>query len=282
MNTNKQNYDIENLLGEIGNTKVPQQVEAKMRHQFDDFEKRLAGKEEKSWIANIPEVLQKVFTPKVKIVTAFTVIILMILVTTFNQTPDSSGGDLYAAVVAQFRAMYAISYEIEIAPFTSVTISKKEPGLSRIVTSWGADITTDHVAGKSLVLLHYDKKYLLKEKDVEPQKSDFDEIYESFRNLPEKADSTLGTKSINSQKVAGYRVWDDEESIDTWINPRDSALVQVDINFYKDKVMVHQMHIRNFKLNDEVELSDLSFTPPKGYQPATDADQNETKGKIQF
>lgn len=281
MRTHENNHDIEKLLNDLKHVPVPQSVETKMKNQFVDFQERLT--EKKSRFAGILDFFRNLSSPKVRMAAAFAVVILVFFATTLIKAPNSSGGSLYAAVVAQLRAMTAISYEIEIAPFTSVAIARREPGLSQITTSWGVEINTDHVARKRLTLLHYMKRYVWEDAEFKEEKSEYD-AYETFRNLPDQADEILETKKIDGQKVIGYRVkvQDGEETVDIWVNQKDNSLVQADINFYKDQNIVYQMHIRNFKLEEQVDLSELSFTPPEDYQPLSDADRTETKNLMKL
>ena len=281
MRTHENNHDIEKRLSELKDVKIPQSVEKNMKNQFVEFQERLA--EKKSRFAGILEFFRNLSSPRVRMAAAFAVVILVVFTTTLIKAPNSSTGNLYAAVVAQLRAMTAISYEIEIAPFTTVTVARREPGLSQITTSWGVEINTNHVSRKRLTLLHYMKRYFREEGDFKEEKSEYD-AYETFKNLPDQAEEILGTKKMDGQSVEGYRVLvqDGEESIDIWVNTKDNSLTQVDINFYQDQNLVHQMHIRNFKLNDRVDLSEMSFTPPKDYQLLSEADRNETKNLMQF
>jgi effector-binding domain-containing protein/outer membrane lipoprotein-sorting protein len=182
--------------------------------------------------------------------------------------PD--GGRVYAAAVSRLATARSVRYAIEIAPFVSVEFSHLAPARERIETSWGIEIRSDG-SGTQLVLLHASKRYVREQKGPGSLAHSAD-LVEQLTSLPKTADSMLGERTVAGKRFVGYRVMGARmagghglEWLDLWLDAESGAVDHVDLTPSGAGASGYQMHIRNIRVDSDVDPVSFDMTPPAGY-----------------
>jgi effector-binding domain-containing protein/outer membrane lipoprotein-sorting protein len=191
----------------------------------------------------------------------------------------TNGGRVYAAAVSRLAAARSVQYTMEIAPFVSVEFSHLAPAHERIRMSWGMEIRADG-SGTQLVLLHATKQYVREQKGPGSLARTAD-LVEQLTSLPRTADSMLGERTISGKRFVGFRVMGTRmpgahglESLDLWLDAASRTLDHADLTPADAGASGYQMHIRDIRVDADVDPALFDMTPPAGYSDARSAGAN--------
>ena len=188
----------------------------------------------------------------------------------------TDGGRVYAAAVSRLATARSVQYTMEIAPFVSVEFSHLAPAHERIKMSWGIEIRADG-SGTQLVLLHASRQYVREQKGSGSLARTAD-LIEQLTSLPRTADSMLGERTVGGKRFVGYRVMGTRmpgehgvESLDLWLDAASGTLDHVDLTPAGAGASGYQMHIRDIRVDADVDPALFDMTPPAGYSDARSA-----------
>ncbi len=93
--------------------------------------------------------------------------------------------------------------------------------------------------------------------------------------LPEKADAYLGEQRVDGLRLVGYRVHPPPgdgavsgvESLDLWLDARSGNPHHVDIVTAAAGKPPYQMHIKDIRVDSEIDPTVFEMAPPDGYVP---------------
>jgi effector-binding domain-containing protein len=257
-------HDVDDLLRRSTEVEIPADVEARMRQQFIEFRRHLDGRRHP-----VRERAALILAqPSLRWAAAVAVLATVFAIVFFAGGTD--GGRVYAAAVSRLAAARSVQYTMELAPFVSVEFSHLAPAHEQIKTSWGIEIRTDG-SGAQLVLLHASRQYVREQKSTGSLASTAD-LIEQLTSLPRTPDSTLGERTTNGRRFAGYRVMGTGmrgqhgvESLDLWFETKSGVLDHVDITPVGAGASGYQMHVRNIRVDADVDPEQFDMTPPAGY-----------------
>lgn len=260
-------HTVDDVLRRSAEVEIPPGVEARMQEQFTEFRRRLderrhpvreraaslLGRQSFRWAA------------------AGAALVAVLAIVFFAGGTD--GGRVYAAAVSRLATAQSVQYTIELAPFVSVKFSHLAPAHERIETSWGIEIRADS-SGVQLVLLHASRQYVREQKGSGSLASTADLIHQ-LTSLPRTPDSTLGERTVGGKRLVGYRVKGTGltgehgvEWLDLWLDAESGAPDHVDITPVGSGVSGYQMHIRDIRVDADVDPALFDTTPPAGYADA--------------
>ena len=273
MNDENTHEKIENWLSAHSHSEVPPAVKARLERRLEAFRKRLCERGETTEPGSITAESDGRIIRKTRLAwglsAAALIIMLGIVFTTWN--PDSSR--LYASIVDQLRNLLSLSYTIELAPGTEVTITYRKPGKIHMRTSWGLENIIDETNQKEIIILHTMNGYILKNEET----PEIGEIFlDDLRNLPDRADIKLGKRIVDGKKLTGFRVMVGENYVNVWIDHKSKQLARVNIDFHHQGSRVHSMAIKNIRFNDPVNDSLFNFEPPEGYKQLNKAEKEDS------
>jgi hypothetical protein len=259
---------VDDVIRRSVDVEIPADVEAGMRRQFTEFAARL-GHERRPLREGVASLVAR---PRWRWALGGVALATVLAVVFVWGGGDGSG--VYAAAVSRLAAARSVQYTIEIAPFVSVEFSHLAPARGRVNTSWGIEIRSDG-AGAQLVLLHGTRQYVREQKAPGSLVPTAD-LVEQLQSLPRSADTRLGERTLAGRRVVGYRVQGSRmagghgvESLDLWLDARTGAPDHVDITPVGAGTSGYQMHIRDIRVDADLDAARFSMTPPAGYSAAT-------------
>jgi effector-binding domain-containing protein/outer membrane lipoprotein-sorting protein len=255
---------VDDMLRRSSDVEVPADVEARMRQQFSGFRNRLGQPRQTLRETAAALVRQR----PLRWAAACAAVATVVAIVFWAGGPD--GGRVYAAAVSRLATARSVRYAIEIAPFVSVEFSHLAPARERIETSWGIEIRSDG-SGTQLVLLHASKRYVREQKGPGSLAHSAD-LVEQLTSLPKTADSMLGERTVAGKRFVGYRVMGARmagghglEWLDLWLDAESGAVDHVDLTPSGAGASGYQMHIRNIRVDSDVDPVSFDMTPPAGY-----------------
>jgi effector-binding domain-containing protein len=261
--------DVDALRQRSTDVEIPADVEARMHRQCAEFRSRLDRRRHPVRERAISLLGQWSFRWAAAAVLATVVAIIFF-------AGGSDGGRVYAAAVSRLAAARSVQYTVELAPFVTVEFSHLAPAHEQIKTSWGIEVRTDG-SGAQLVLLHASRQYVRGQKSAGSFANTAD-LIEQLRALPRTPDSTLGKRTVDGRRFVGYRVMGTDtpgghgvESLDLWLDAKSGALDHVDVTPADAGASGYQMHIRDIRVNADVDPAQFDMNPPAGYSEAGSA-----------
>jgi effector-binding domain-containing protein len=261
---------MDDLLRRGAEVEIPADVEARMHGQFAEFRTRLDGRRRPVSAS----VVWLVGLRSVRWAAAGAVLAAVIAIVFFWGGTD--GGRVYAAAVSRLATARSVQYTMEIAPSVTVAFSHLAPGHERITMSWGLEIRADS-SGTQLVLLHASRQYVREQRGPGSVAHAAD-LVEQLTSLPRTADSALGERTIGGTRFMGFRVMGTRmpgahglASLDLWLDAASGTLDHVDLTPADGGASGYQMHIRDIRVDAEVDPALFDMTPPAGYSDAKSA-----------
>lgn len=243
---------------------VPPEVEARMRQQFSEFRNRL-GQPGQTRRENAAARVRQLPLRWAAACAAMATVAAIVF-----WAGGPNGGRVYAAAVSRLATARSVRYTIEIAPFVTVRFSHLAPARERIETSWGIEIRSDG-SGTQLVLLHALRRYAREQKGPGSLAHSAD-LVEQLTSLPKTADSMLGERTAAGKRFVGYRVMGTRmagghglEWLDLWLDAESGAPDHVDLTPSGAGASGYQMHIRDIRVDSDVDPVSFDMTPPAGY-----------------
>jgi hypothetical protein len=182
---------------------------------------------------------------------------------------------VYAAAAQQLRNSQSLEYTIVFSelPYVGVDFSYAAPGYQRVNCSWGIEIRADHTARKQIVLMHLTRMYVVESGKQVESPANSDDWVKQLESLPPAADQVLGERQAGGKRLIGYRLVKAPhgtsipglKSFDLWVDAGTRQADHVDIAIAEPGKPVYQMHIRNIRVNGQVDRSLFDLTPPAGY-----------------
>ena len=261
---------VDDVLRRSTDVEVPADVEARMRRQFTEFRARLVERRRP-----VSELVASLFGKRPVRWAAAGVVLAAVLAIVFFWG-GTDGGRVYAAAVSRLATARSVQYTMEIAPFVSVEFSYLAPTHERIKMSWGMEIRADG-SGTQLVLLHASKQYVREQKGPGSLARTAD-LVEQLTSLPRTADSMLGERTLSGKRFVGFRVMGARmpgehglASLDLWLDAASGTLDHVDLTPADAGSSGYQMHIRDIRVDADVNPAAFDMTPPAGYSDARSA-----------
>jgi effector-binding domain-containing protein len=258
---------VDDVLRRITEVEIPADIEARMRRQFTEFRTRLdrGRRPAREWAASL--VGRQPFRWAAAGAVLATVLIIPFV------WGGAEGGRVYAAAVSRLADARSVRYTMELAPFVTVEFSHLAPTHDRVRTSWGIEVRTDG-SGTQLVLLHGSRQYVREQKSSGGVIRTAD-LIEQLTSLPKTADTMLGERTMGGRRFVGYRVLGtrmpgahDVESLDLWLDAGSGALDHVDLTPAGAGASGYQMHVRDIRVDADLDTALFDMTPPAGYSDA--------------
>ncbi|MDO8835789.1 MAG: GyrI-like domain-containing protein [Vicinamibacterales bacterium] len=262
---------VDDVLRRNTEVEIPTDVEARMRQQFADFRSRLDQRRHpvREWATTIACHWPYRWAAAGAVLAAVLAVVFV--------WGGTDGGRVYAAAVSRLANARSVQYTIELAPFVTVGFSHGASGRERVVTSWGIEIRADG-SGTQLVLLHGSKQYVREQNGAAGVMRTAD-LIEQLTSLPTTADTALGERTVGGRRFVGYRVLGARmrgehgvESLDLWLDEASGRLDHVDVSPAGAGASGYQMHIRDIRVDADVDPALFDMTPPPGYSDARSAD----------
>jgi len=261
---------VDDVLRRSTEVEIPADVEARMRRQFTAFRARLDDRRRP-----VSELAASLLGQRpVRWAAAGAALATVLGIVFFWGGTD--GGRVYAAAVSRLAAARSVQYTMEIAPFVSVEFSHLAPAHERIRMSWGMEIRADG-SGTQVILLHASKQFVREQRGPGSLARTAD-LVEQLTSLPRTADSMLGERTVGGRRLVGFRVMGTRmpgehglESLDLWLDAVSGALDHVDLTPADAGASGYQMHIRDIRVDADVDPALFDMTPPAGYSEAKPA-----------
>ncbi|MGA2157480.1 MAG: GyrI-like domain-containing protein [Bryobacteraceae bacterium] len=194
---------------------------------------------------------------------------------------EGNASRVYAAAAQQLRNSQSLEYTIVFneLPYVGVDFSYAAPGYQRVNCSWGIEVRADHTARKQIVLMHLTRMYVVESGKQVESPANADDWVEQLESLPPAADQVLGERQAGGKRLIGYRLVKAPhgtsipglKSFDLWVDAGTRQADHVDIAIAEQGKPVYRMHIRNIRVNGQVDRSLFDLTPPAGYTVITAA-----------
>ena len=225
--------------------------------------------------ARVSLVYSLMHQPALRVMGLAAALLMVVTVGVMVIPRESGASQLFAAAAAQLKNSPSLQYTIVLnaTPLVAVDFSYLAPAYRRLNCSWGIEVRTDGITGKQIVLFHGMRAYLAETgKQVESQ-ANIEDFAAQLRSLPRKADEVLGEKWVGDRKLIGYRLRSAPpnagiaglKQLDIWIDAAKREAHHVDITVQEQGKPVHEMHIENIRVGEEVDRSLFDLTPPVGY-----------------
>ena len=261
---------VDDVLRRSTEVEIPADVEARMRRQFTAFRARLDDRRRP-----VSELAASLLGQRpVRWAAAGAALATVLGIVFFWGGTD--GGRVYAAAVSRLAAARSVQYTMEIAPFVSVEFSHLAPAHERIRMSWGMEIRADG-SGTQVILLHASKQFVREQRGPGSLARTAD-LVEQLTSLPRTADSMLGERTVGGRRLVGFRVMGTRmpgehglESLDLWLDAVSGALDHVDLTPADAGASGYQMHIRDIRVDADVDPALFDMAPPAGYSEAKPA-----------
>jgi hypothetical protein len=277
------NQDLDALIRKSTQVDVPAIVEERLRRQLAEFRTRVERRPA-SRLSALMGSLRPSPAFRVPALTAATVVVVVSAL--FLMPAGSNASRVYAAAAEQFRTARSLQYTVVLAPYTEVEISYLGPGHGRVSCSWGVEVRTDGT-GRQMVLMHATRTVLFSEgKQVDGLEGAMG-LLEELKSLPRTADESLGERRAGDRTLLGYRVHrvpsgsdiPGLSAFDLWVDSGTGRPDHVDISIQEQGKPLYQMHIKNFRVDAELDRSLFEMTPPAGYTPVTLSDSESSTGQ---
>jgi outer membrane lipoprotein-sorting protein len=184
------------------------------------------------------------------------------------------GTNAYAQVAAELRNARTVVFTLITqtnqgnGETVKTDVAYKDPGWLRGTTVDGYVCVVDYTSGKMISIVPGGGYTLANFKETNTKETNtgifsFHAI-EAMKNLPAKADETIGTKEIDGIDCDGYKVAQGDLTTTVWLDAKTDDLVQVEQKYASAPGM--NRIIKNIKFNVVLDDSLFSMTPPEGYK----------------
>lgn len=260
---------IERVLLDGGIHEIPPEIMARARRQLDGLRQRMEAKET---MDNDKEYHSVTWSWRRMLAWATPVAALLLLAVLAGMImTEVRGQKVYAAAVQRIRAaqtmLVSMVTRFEGTPEMKLDIAFRNDGIVRVDMANNIRCLVDSRQMRT-VTVDPNTKVVMEGNIANmptntPGRDPAKEI-ERLRKLPERASETLGTKELNGRPVLGYRVVENDETNDVWIDSRTRELVQVDAS-HKAFPGVHTS-MSNFRFDVMLPGDYFSTAVPAGYK----------------
>ena len=241
-------HDLDELIRRNVQVEVPAEVERRLRGRLAEFRTRVVRRQPSRVWALVA-------------VAALLATVAVALVLVPGRSPASR---VYAAAVAQLRSARSLQYTVVLnsTPYVAVEFSYLAPGFRRFNCSWGIEVRADQTAGRQLVLMHATRTYLTEAGKQVAGLADSENLMEQLKSLPLAADEVIGERRAGGKRLIGYRL---RKELDLWVDAETRAVDHIDIAIQEAGKPPHQMHIKDIRVDAQINRSLFDLTPPAGY-----------------
>jgi len=261
-------HDLDELLQRSIQVEVPANVEERLHRRLAEFRIKV----EQQPPRRLQALLYALCHPASFRVPLLTAVLLAAVIMLAFVPRGSKNGRVYAAAATQLRSAHSLEYTVALAPYTEIDFAYLAPGYRRVNCSWGTELRNDG-NGNQIILMHTTRSYLIEE----GKQTDAPDLVEQFKSLPKKADESLGEQWAGSRKLIGYRVHEAQpgttlpdaisklSGLDLWVDAATGNPDHVDISIQEPGKPLYQMHIKNIRVDTQIDPSLFDMTPPPGY-----------------
>jgi len=247
------------------------EVEDRLRHRLAEFRTRVEQRPPSRWRSLADSLTYR----PVRVMAMAAAALVAVAVGLVLIPRASNASRVYAAAAQQLRSSRSLEYTIVLndTPYVAVDFSYAAPGYKRLNCSWGIEVRADGAAGRQIVLMHLTRMYQAESGKQVESVANSDDMMEQLLSLPPTADQVLGEKQAGGKRLIGYRLptalpaasFQGLQTFDMWVDAATRQADHVDIAIQEPGKPVHQMHIRNIRVNAQVDRSLFDLTPPARY-----------------
>jgi len=286
MRDQEANDEMDELIRRSTQVEIPAEVEDRLRHRLAEFRTRVEQRTPSRW-RSLEYSLT--YRPPLRVMAITAAALVAVAVGMVLIPREANASRVYAAAAQQLRNSQSLEYTFVFSelPYVGVDFSYAAPGYQRVNCSWGIEVRADHTARKQIVLMHLTRMYVVESGKQVESPANADEWVAQLESLPPVADQVLGERKAGGKRLIGYRLLKapDGTSIpglkafDLWVDAGTRQADHVDIAIEDPGKPVYQMHIRNIRVNGQVDRSLFDLTPPAGYTVITAASAETRAGK---
>jgi hypothetical protein len=253
-------------------------VEDRLRHRLAEFRTRVEQRPPNRWRSLAYSLT---YRPPLRAMAMAAAALVAVAVGLVLIPREGNASRVYAAAAQQLRNSQSLEYTIVFneLPYVGVDFSYAAPGYQRVNCSWGIEVRADHTARKQIVLMHLTRMYVVESGKQVESPANADDWVEQLESLPPAADQVLGERQAGGKRLIGYRLVKAPhgtsipglKSFDLWVDAGTRQADHVDIAIAEQGKPVYRMHIRNIRVNGQVDRSLFDLTPPAGYTVITAA-----------
>ena len=266
------NDEMDDLIRRSTQVEIPAEVEDRLRHRLAEFRTRVEQRPPNRWRSLAYSLT---YRPPLRVMAMTAAALVAVAIGLVLIPREGNARRVYAAAAQQLRNSQSLEYTFVFSelPYVGVDFSYAAPGYQRVNCSWGIEIRADHTARKQIVLMHLTRMYVVESGKQVESPANADEWVAQLESLPPVADQVLGERKAGGKRLIGYRLLKapDGTSIpglkafDLWVDAGTRQADHVDIAIAEPGKPVYQMHIRNIRVNGQVDRSLFDLTPPAGY-----------------
>ena len=270
------NDEMDELIRRSTQVEIPAEVEDRLQRRLAEFRTSVEQRPPSRWR---PLAYSLTRLPAVRVMAMAAAALVAVAVGLVVIPRESTASRVYAAAARQLRNSQSLEYTIVFSelPYVGVDFSYAAPGYQRVNCSWGIEVRADHTAGKQIVLMHLTRMYVVESGKQVESPANSDDWVEQLESLPPSADQVLGERQVGGKRLIGYRLVKAPpgtsipglKSFDLWVNAGTRQADHVDIAIEEPGKPVYRMHIRNIRVNGQVDRSRFDLTPPVGYTMIT-------------
>ncbi len=260
------NDELNEFVKRSTQVEVPTVVAERLHRRLTEFRARVEQRPPSRLLA----LAYSLIHPASFRVPLMTAALLVVVITLAFIPRGSNAGRVYAAAATQLRSAHSLQYTVEIAPGAEVDFAYLAPGFRQIKLSWGMEIRSDG-SGRQMILMHLTKNYIV---DKEEQ-NEVPDLVQQLKLLPKTPDQSIGEQWLGSRKLMGYRVRPSKSdmpgailglsALDLWVDAATGNPDHVDLSIQEPNKPLYQMHIKNIRIDAEIDRSLFDMNPPAGY-----------------
>ena len=272
------NNEMDELIRRSAQVEIPAEVEDRLRHRLAEFRTRVEQRPPNRW-RSLAYTLT--YRPPLRAMAMTAAALVAVAVGLVLIPREANANRVYAAAAQQLRSSQSLEYTFVFSelPYVGVDFSYAAPGYQRVNCSWGIEVRADHTARKQIVLMHLTRMYVVESGKQVESPGNSDDWVKQLESLPPVADQVLGERQAGGKRLIGYRLLKAPDgtsipglkSFDLWVDAGTRQADHVDIAIEEQGKPVYQMHIRNIRVNGQVDRSLFDLTPPAGYTVITAA-----------
>jgi hypothetical protein len=257
-------HDFDELIQRSTDVEVPSVVAERLHRRLAEFRARVEQRQP-SRLRALADSLLHPASYRVPVLTA-ALLTIAVIMAILPKGPKA--GRVYAAAATQLRSAHSLAFTVELAPYTEIDFASMPPSYRRVKCSWGMETRSDG-SGRQIILMHLSKQYLFGKEEH----SDTSDLLKDLKSLPQAPDQFIGEQWVNGRKLLGYRVHESPSgsaitgpgTTDLWVDAASGNPDHVDISIQEPGKPLYQMHIKNIRVDDEMNASLFDMTPPAGY-----------------
>ena len=271
--------EMDELIRRSAQVEIPAEVEDRLRRRLAEFRTSVEQRPPNRWRSLAYSLT---YRPAVRVMAMAAAALVAVVVGLVLIPRESTASRVYAAVAQQLRNSQSLEYTFVFSdlPYVGVDFSYAAPGYQRVNCSWGIEVRADHTARKQIVLMHLTRMYVVESGKQVESPVNSDDWVKQLESLPPAADQVLGERQAGGKRLIGYRLLKAPhgtsipglKSFDLWVDAGTRQADHVDIAIEEQGKPVYQMHIRNIRVNGQVDHSLFDLTPPAGYTVITAAE----------